>query len=167
VRTTLGKKAMRMVSLPFFLMIIFSVFIPVAQQQEAPSTPIIDGPYEAKLEVVCNYTICSTDPQGDDLYYTVRYSDDPTAIINIGPFTSGVIITISHCWCDEYQTSNPFYLKVKAIDELGHESDWGRFNTNITNNKPRFKEIFSLKSQFIGLVEWIFTRLLILNIFHF
>jgi hypothetical protein len=150
-----------MVILPLFLMIIFSVIMNAAQQQEAPSTPIIDGPCEAKLEVVCNYTVWSIDPQGDDLYYTVRYSDDPTAIINIGPFASGVNITISHCWCDEYQTTNPFYLKVKAIDEQGHESDWARFNTNITNNKPRFKEIFSLKSQVIGLFEWIFTRLLI------
>jgi hypothetical protein len=102
---------------------------------QVPSTPIIDGPCEAEIGETCFYTVTSTDPQGDDLFYVIRYSDDPSIKLRDGPFKSGEIITFPHCWDVVYQDYNPFVIQVMAIDEYDHESDWGRFEVNMTNSK--------------------------------
>jgi hypothetical protein len=121
----------------FVLMLLFMpIFaVPATTFNQEPSTPIIDGSCESELGVTCLYTVHSTDPQGDDLYYEFRYSDSPSIKISDGPFKSGDIITFSHCWVDEYQDYNPYFIKVMAVDEDGHESNWGRFEVNMTNVK--------------------------------
>ena len=48
-------------------------------------------------------------------------------------YKSGIILKISHCWCDFYQNTNPFYICAKAIDSKGYQSDWAKFEVDITN----------------------------------
>jgi hypothetical protein len=116
-----------MLSIPMFSMKV------VSSDNQSPIAPNIIGPCESKLNKTCNYTIISIDPQGDNVFYEIKYSDDPTAMVDIGPYHSGISVTFSHCWCTYYQKSNPFYVKVRARDSYGHTSDWSIFKTNITN----------------------------------
>jgi hypothetical protein len=111
---------------------VFSLNV-IADDDQNPSAPDIIGPCEAELGEICNYTIMSIDPQGDDVFYEVRCSDDTMSILEIGPYHSGISVTFKHCWCSFYQNSNPFYLKVRARDIDGHTSEWSIFQTNITN----------------------------------
>ena len=108
---------------------------------QAPSTPIIEGPNEGEIGETCFYTAISTDPQDDDLYYVVRFSDDPSFKFRAGPYKSGEKITIPHCWDDFYQETNPFVVQVMTIDEYDHESNWGIFEVNMTNAKVGVVEI--------------------------
>ena len=111
---------------------IFSVNV-ISTYDESPSAPDINGPCEAVLGEICNYEIMSIDPQGDNIFYEIRYSDDPTLKIEIGPYLSGISVSICHCWWTYYQKSNPFCIRVRAKDIDGHTSDWSICKTNITN----------------------------------
>ena len=112
---------------------IFSVNA-TSMDDQSPSAPIITGPCEAELDQICNYTIVSIDPQDDDIFYEIRYSDVPNLIIDDGPYPSGVSITVSHWWWTYYQNSNPFCIRVRARDIDGHTSDWSICKTNITDS---------------------------------
>jgi hypothetical protein len=126
----------KIVSIFVLMLLYISIFVVIADTINLePSTPIIRGECESELGVRCFYTVQSSDPQGDYLYYEFRYSDSPSVKIRDGPFKSGDIITFSHCWCDLYQNYNPFVIQVMAIDEYDHESNWGRFEVNMTNVK--------------------------------
>ena len=126
---------------------------------ESPTTPIICGSCHANYGEPCTYSICSTDRQGDNVFYDIRYSDGPPIVNNIiGPFKSGENITIAHCWC-QYYPSNVCQLKVKAIDIHGHESDWAYFGVNISNNKINNLMTFLQNLNKINLLEWIYSRL--------
>ena len=116
-------------------LMIAPILTAAASENEKPGTPIIEGPNEGEIGKVYTYVVTSTDPQGDDLYYEVRYSDDPSISIRGGPFKSGNTVTFAHCWDDFYQESGPFIIKVRAIDEDDYESDWEKFEVKITNAK--------------------------------
>lgn len=128
----MNKKIIIIVIMMFLAKPIFSVNA-IINVDESPSAPDITGPCDAKLGKMCNYTIISTDPQGDNIFYEIRYSDDPTARIEIGPYLSGISVIINHCWCTQYQNYNPFFINVRARDVDGHTSNWSTFKTNITD----------------------------------
>jgi hypothetical protein len=105
----------------------------ISTDDQSPSAPIITGPCKAELDQICNYTIVSIDPQGDNIFYEIRYSDIPNLIIEYGPYFSGVSVTVSHYWWTYYQNCNPFCIRVRARDIDGHTSDWSICQTNITS----------------------------------
>ena len=126
----------------FFLTLMITPILTVSANTESenvidksPSTPIIEGPKSVDIGETCFYTVVSTDPQGDDLFYEIRYSDDPSLELRSGSYKSGEKITFAHCWDDFYQDINPFFVKVKAVDENGNESAWGELEVNINNAK--------------------------------
>jgi hypothetical protein len=145
----------KIASIIIFMLMLIPVFS--AEQNgiswESPSTPTICGPCEAELEEPCCYSICSFDHQRDDIYYEIRYSDCPNAKITVGPIKSGVNLTIEHCWCCQYQTTNPFSIRIKAEDENGHESQWARFDVTISNTKTKFSVFQMLCSQLSNFFE--------------
>ena len=106
----------------------------ISDDDQSPSAPVITGPCEAKLDQICDYTIVSIDPQDDDIFYEIRYSDVPNLIIDDGPYLSGVSLTVSHCWWTYYQNCNPFCIRARARDIDGHTSDWSICKTNITDS---------------------------------
>jgi len=119
------------------LMLLFvPIFaVPVSAFDQEPSTPNIEGPCEVEIGEMCFYTVSSTDPQGDDIFYEIRYSDDPSIKLRSERCKSGETITFPHCWDVVYQDYNPFVIQVMAIDEYDHESNWSRFEVNVTNAK--------------------------------
>ena len=95
---------------------------------ETPEIPTITGPSigVGVVNQCYNYTITSSDPQNDDIYFVVRTSDYP-AILETDWFKSGGTLKFNHCWGDFYQNINPLTIHAKAVDSKGHESGWGEF----------------------------------------
>ncbi len=153
----------KIIYLSIIMLVLLPIFSSSAIFQQQPSTPIIYGPNKAKLGENCNYSVKSIDPQGDNIFFTFRCSDDPTSIIELGPYPSGANITFSHCWCDFYQKTNPFKLRVKAHDESGHESQWGIFETKLTNNKVKINDLSDSPNHFLHIIELILKQMFIFS----
>jgi len=99
---------------------------------EAPSKPAVSGPVNCDIGRSYTYTIVSTDPQDDMIYYKIRCSDMP-AIYLTEFYQSGEEIQFTHCWSTFYQKSGPFKIYISSIDEFGHESDTTIYEVDITD----------------------------------
>jgi len=99
---------------------------------DPPAAPTIDGPTSGAVGVSYEFTIVSTDPDGDDVYYYIDW-DDGNVEDWIGPYASGVVVTVSHSWSSE----DTYSILAKAKDEHGAESDWSDpFIITIVENDP-------------------------------
>jgi hypothetical protein len=113
----------------------------------APEIPSIDGPTHGKVRVALEYTFLTTDPDGDDVYYVVRWGCCGNETHTYGPYPSGVAVTINHTWKEK----GTFTIKVKAKDIYNFESDWTTFEIKI----PRIRnQIFLI---------WLLERLKLLK----
>ena len=123
-----------------------------------PDTPTIEGPTSVKPGIY-NYTICSTDPEGNDVYYCINKSDGN--IEWIGPFFSGIKISTPITWYKK----GTYTISVKAKDIFGNESHWGILEVTVPKstlflfNYPllsllldRFPQAFPLLRYFIEIL---------------
>lgn len=85
----------------------------------APNPPTISGPSSGKPNKKYSYTLTTTDPEGEQIWYWIDWGDG-TNTSWIGPFDSGVAITESHTW----KSKENFTIKAKAKDSLNAESNW-------------------------------------------
>lgn len=134
----------------------------------APSAPEINGPTKGVPRECYNYTIVSTDPNGDDIYYYVSWGEGsrydpmvgwfPSELVETGPFPSGEEITINHTWLfrDRYT------IKVIAKDTNNLVSPWTTSEVIMPKDKmtanlfflqllERFPNAFTLLRQLLGL----------------
>ncbi len=96
-----------------------------------PSAPLIDGPTSGDPGIEYNYTFVSTDPEDDDVYYLIDWGDGTTSGW-IGPYPSGQIVEISHEWSEP----GVYYIRAKARDIHGDESDWSDPYEVVIGNEP-------------------------------
>ncbi|MCK5636652.1 MAG: PKD domain-containing protein, partial [Thermoplasmatales archaeon] len=98
---------------------------------EPPNTPTIDGPTSGKAGTSYPYTFTSTDPDGDQVSYYIKWDDgsitDWTAFQASGP--PGY--SESHKW-DEQGT---YTIEAKAKDTYGVESDWATLEVTMPRNR--------------------------------
>jgi hypothetical protein len=91
-----------------------------------PETPLITGPSSCKVDESYNYTIVTTDPDGDEVSNYVDWGDG-----NTGGWTrmlpSGEEYNVSHIWGEEGNC----IIKVKAKDSFGAESDWATLEVTV------------------------------------
>ena len=85
----------------------------------APDAPTMDGPNSGLLGTKLFFTVNTTDPEGDDVFYYVTYSDANSGWI--GPFPSGVEQSVNYT----FLTTGEKIVKAVARDTYGHESGWG------------------------------------------
>lgn len=136
--------------------ICLTLLIPVlsisASANSPPEKPTINGPTSGKAGTIYEYEICSSDPDGDDIYYCIDWGDE-TGEICVGPYPSATCISQSHTWTSE----GTYTIKVKAQDTNQAESDYATLQVSM----PRIKtsELF-----FHLLMERIFARSIILRI---
>ena len=64
-------------------------------ENRPPEPPIIKGPTEVKPRNWYIYSLFSTDPDGDDIYYRLNYGEEYNPHNWIGPWHSGKEINIS------------------------------------------------------------------------
>jgi len=95
-------------------------------QNNPPTAPTIDGPTSGTAGTAYTYTFSATDPDGDDIFYCVNWSDG-TGEVCIGPFASGEEVTASHTWSEP----GTYLVKIKARDIYDAESDAGTLEVTI------------------------------------
>ena len=150
----------KVVSLFVILLFLTPVFLVTGDKEKEeivfkPSIPEISGPCNAKMGETCTYFVSSTDPQGDYIYYKIKFSDDPTAVIKRGPYQSGENVTFQHCWNNFYRQSNPFFIKIQAEDMFGQKSEWRTFETELTNNDVVDAYVNRANFPLLLLFDWI------------
>jgi hypothetical protein len=85
---------------------------------EPPEIPEISGPTTGFIGEDLEYSIITTDPDGDDIYYLIDWGDGTTTDW-LGPFESGISANIIHQW----NNAGNFEIKAKARDIYFAESD--------------------------------------------
>jgi len=84
-----------------------------------PNPPGITGPDTCPVNVSCEYTFTSTDPDNDKIMFVIDWGDNTTEDTDL--IASGEQIVSAHVW----QVISSFTLKAKARDSTGLESSWG------------------------------------------
>lgn len=134
-------------------------FSPVANQ--APYAPELYGPPSGKPGVTYEFTIVTTDPEGDDVSYNIDWGDGNTEWT--GFYASGEEVTITHTWSSQ----GTYLIKAKAKDIYDCESEWSdpltvtiprdksiNFNFNFLERLfERFPNAFPLLRQLLGLLN--------------
>ena len=116
----------------------------------APSMPTITGPAKGKPGVEYEYTIVSSDPEGQDVYYWVEWFDGCPGVNWIGPYSSGEQITVKNTWNEK----GTFTVSVKARDEDGAVGPTGTLSVRMPLTRFSFErfssffDIFPLFKQF-------------------
>jgi hypothetical protein len=95
-------------------------------QNVPPSTPLITGPLEGKPGIIYTYEFMATVNEGDTISYYIDWGDN-TSSGWIGPYLSGAEQTVNHSWAKK----GTYIIKIKAMDCLGIESDWGTLKVKI------------------------------------
>jgi hypothetical protein len=133
MKKSIGKKTiLKEACVLLIVVILFLSVIPVTANNP-PETPTIDGPTSGNSGTSYKYNISTTDPDGDNVYYCVNWSDG-TGEVCLGPFESGEKITISHTWNEK----GTYTINVKARDIYNAESDWATLTVTMpcSYNKP-------------------------------
>jgi outer membrane protein assembly factor BamB len=124
---------------------------------EPPTIPTINGPISGKAKQNYNYTIVSTDPEGNNISYYVDWGDG-TNTGWIGPYVSGYQLTVNHTWSKQ----GTYTIKAKAMDNYSAESDWGTLSVTmpLVYEPPhlrlfecpfnRFPQAFPILRQILG-----------------
>jgi hypothetical protein len=97
------------------------VVLKLVNENQQPNTPIIDGPTSCKPKITNQWNFTSNDPNGDDIFYQIDWSDGTPVTEWYGPYHSGETMSQSH----SYNTKGTYTIKAKAKDIYGMESDWG------------------------------------------
>jgi hypothetical protein len=106
------------------------VFVFPIVENTPPNVPDIDGPSNGKKDETYKFTIVTTDPDGQDVYYEIFWGDTGSGYV--GPFPSDEPQVFEHTW----NRFGRFTIKVKAKDATGEVSDLGKFTIKI--GLPRF-----------------------------
>ncbi len=86
-----------------------------------PDRPLITGETDGKVSVEYAYNFSTDDFDGDDVYYWIEWGDNSSIVEWIGPYASGMIVTVKHT----FAAKGTYTIKTKAKDTLGVESTWG------------------------------------------
>jgi outer membrane protein assembly factor BamB len=102
-----------------------------------PNVTEIYGPTHGKPGEVYDYTFVSTEPNGDDVYYYIRWGDG-TPEEWIGPYSSGAEVTLSHA----FPNLKTYYIYAKAKDVYNLESDWGILKVTMPRTRATYNSLF-------------------------
>jgi len=76
-----------------------------------PDKPILDGPERGEPHKLYCYTACTTDPDGNRIFYTFDWGDDCQYTVACC-FASGECCAECHCW----EKTGTYYVRVCAVD---------------------------------------------------
>ncbi len=97
---------------------------------EDPNIPNIEGPTDGIVNTEYNYNITTTDYEGYDVWYYIKWGDGSIDEW-IGPYTSGENITVDHSW----NKKKTYEVSVKAKDMHDFESDWATLEVTIPKSQ--------------------------------
>lgn len=108
------------------------IILPRYNDNYAPIKPKIIGPKKGDPHIQYNFRFNSTDPNGEDIYYSIEWGDGNVTGW-LGPYSSGEEISLNHTWT----TEEKFTVRAKAKDIYDDESEW----SNHVINLPKIKII--------------------------
>jgi len=82
----------------------------ITQPNRPPSKPTINGPAYGDGNISYSFKIKSTDPDNDDIKYTIDWDDESSDTTE--DYGSGIDVDVQHLW----DTSGVFIIKVTASD---------------------------------------------------
>jgi len=126
----------------------------ISKINDAPETPIIDGPTSGIAGVEYNYTLSTQDNDGNDVYFYVNWDDGNTEEW-IGPYSSGEDVSISHTW----EKVKTYTIEVKAKDTYDAESDWAELRITIPRHKISNISFLMILKRFSEFFQQIFITL--------
>ena len=103
-----------------------------------PGTPIINGTIKGTLGVTYDYTFVSIDPDGDDVYYWVRWEPGCPSVNWQGPYHSGEVITFSHT----FSLRGSYSITCTAKDEYNETSEPGSLDITMPRSKAISRPYF-------------------------
>ncbi len=109
----------------------------------SPDIPEISGPPQGKIHQEYSYTFVTTDPEGDDVYYYIRWGNNVTDWR--GPYKSGEEAIQTHTWTKR----GTYTIECKAKDVNGWESDWATLQVTMP---------FSYEPPHFKFIEWLLER---------
>jgi hypothetical protein len=116
----------------------------ISRNNTPPATPEITGPAKAKTGTPVKYTVSTTDPEGDAVFYLIDWGDNSTSGW-LGPYPSGVAENQMHTWVKR----GTYAIKCKAKDEYGNESAWGTLKVTMPA---------SYEQQHFRFLDWLLER---------
>ena len=106
-------------------------------ENQRPNKPLRpSGEINGKIGIEYSYTISTTDPNGDEIFYLFDWGNGMTSFI-LGPYNSGEECNASGIW---FEKGN-YEIKVKAIDIHGAESEW---SDPLAVSMPRYRTKFEI-----------------------
>jgi len=104
-----------------------------------PEKPVLTGPTMVTVNEVSKYTVVSTDPDDDQIYYYIDWGDE-TNTGWIGPYDSGVPTQFSHVWTG----LGSFFVKARAKDINGVRGDWSDpLIVTVTDNRRPYPPVIN------------------------
>jgi len=107
-----------------------------SQPPKTPSAPSGAGIVNSGESIT--FTTQTTDPERNGIYYLFDWGDGTNSEW-IPPIASGNPISYSKTWSSP--SDNDYYVKVKAMDVYGFESDWSDIIKVTVKNNPPLKPL--------------------------
>jgi len=121
---------------------------------QAPKTPIIDGPRVGKIRERCQYNITIEDPTYDFLYIWIDWGDKADNEW-LGPYevlaNEPSKISVNHTWTKQ----GSYTLKVKVVDNKGLESEWEIIEVSMPKNRATNKSLLHFLDNFLIIYQLI------------
>ncbi len=113
------------------------------EENEPPTSPVLDGPRTGEPGIDYCWTFRSDDPEGDQIKYIINWDDGNTTEIDCQP--PGTSVEVYHTYAEE----GYYNITAKAVGCLyGQESEW---SDPFLFNVPRTK--FSINSIYLKFLE--------------
>jgi hypothetical protein len=106
-------------------------------ENNIPSVPNINGQINGKIETPYEYTFASTDPDGDNISYFIKWGDGSTTSWT-SFLTSGTPYFENHTWSEQ----NSYIIEAKAKDIYGGESTWATLEVSMPKSKAIDRPLF-------------------------
>ena len=113
-------------------------------ENQPPETPIINGTTHGTIGVTYNYTFVTTDPDGDNVYYWIKWEPGCPSVNWIGPYPSDQVLTISH----SFTQKGTYPISCQAKDIYNATSDIGSLTVTMSRSKSVNRPYFWLLQNF-------------------
>lgn len=144
-----------------FNKIPYMAVIPVIVD-EPPNIPAKpSGPKTVIIGQLTNFSTNTTDLEGENIYYKWDWGDGNQSIWT-GPYQSGETVEASWMWSE----IGPYFIKVKAKDTKGKESDWSdhlliTVKKSKTLNNIFFQKLFERYPNILKILDFLLKRLVL------